>query len=144
MPISDDEKIGRVQFWHPPLWKWGVVVVLVACAATLLFWRRSGGVELLPFTNSRPAWDGSYPYLTLSAVDVASGPMKFDSSLLLIKPSARHESSINEFQVDLHSGMFVLRQTDLFISDTIPLVLTRLPGLGLPHPSIWKGSKSSL
>jgi YD repeat-containing protein len=44
---------------------------------------------------------------------------------VLIKPTVRHDSPINEFQVDLHSGMFVLRQTDLFISDVMPLSLTR-------------------
>ncbi len=32
---------------------------------------------------------------------------------------------VNVFQVDLHSGMFLLRQTDLFIPDITPLSLTR-------------------
>jgi hypothetical protein len=32
---------------------------------------------------------------------------------------------VNEFQIDLHSGLFVLRQTDLFVPDLMPLVLTR-------------------
>jgi hypothetical protein len=32
---------------------------------------------------------------------------------------------VNEFQVDLHSGLSVLRQTDLFVPDLMPLVLTR-------------------
>jgi YD repeat-containing protein len=44
---------------------------------------------------------------------------------VLIKPTVRHDSPVNEFQVDLHSGMFVLRQTDFFISDVMPLSLTR-------------------
>jgi YD repeat-containing protein len=125
MSIIENRKIGQSQFWHPPLWKWVVVVALVACATFLLFRKPSNRVELLPFTDSRPAWDGSYPYLTTSAVDVGSEHPKFKSSLLLIKPTAHHESSVNEFQVDLHSGMFVLRQTDIFIPDVIPLSLTR-------------------
>jgi hypothetical protein len=32
---------------------------------------------------------------------------------------------VNEFQIDLHSGLFVRRQTDLFVPDLMPLVLTR-------------------
>src|SRR6266496_5272414 len=125
MPIIENEKKTGSQFWRPPFWKWGVVVVLVVCAAMMLFWRRSADVELLPLTDSRPAWDGSYPYLTISAVQVGAEQPKFKTSLLLVKPTAHHESSVNEFQVDLHSGMFVLRQTDLFVSDVMPLSLTR-------------------
>lgn len=51
---------------------------------------------------------------------------------------------VNEFQVDLHSGVFVLRQTDLFVADSMPLVLTRTYrpwsnyvrafGVGTNHP----------
>ena len=70
--------------------------------------------------------------------------VKFKSSTLLIKPTVRKESSVNEFQVDLHSGMFLLRQTDIFISDVIPVSLTRTYrvwdfyarafGVGTNHP----------
>src|SRR5690348_3941170 len=49
---------------------------------------------------------------------------KFGSSISESKPTVRHNSP-HEFEVDLHSGMFVLRQTDLFVSDTMPLALTR-------------------
>jgi hypothetical protein len=48
----------------------------------------------------------------------------FKSSILFIKPTVRHDSAVNEFQVDLHSGMFLLRQTDIFIPDVIPVSLT--------------------
>jgi YD repeat-containing protein len=82
-------------------------------------------VELLPFADILPAWNGSYPYLVISPVDLETDPVKFRSSILLIQPTVRHESPTNEFDVDLHSGMFVLRQTDLFISDVMPLSLTR-------------------
>lgn len=137
------------RFWHPPLWKCGLVILLAICAAFLLVWKptaRPVRVELLPFTDSPPAWDGSYPYLVISPLDVGSKHVKFKSSIQLIKPSVRHDSPINEFQVDLHSGMFVLRQTDLFISDVMPLSLTRTYegwdfdsrardfGLGTNHP----------
>ena len=106
-----------------------MVLVLAACSIFLVFRISSNQaakrVELLPFTGSRPAWDGSYPYLIISPIDPASKDIKFKSSIRLIKPTVRHDSPMNEFQVDLHSGLFVLRQTDLFISDVNPLALTR-------------------
>ena len=124
-----------------------MVLGLAACAAFLLIWRppkHAVKVELLPFTDSPPAWNGSYPYLTIAPVDLESDPIQFRSSILLIKPTVRHDSPVNEFQVDLHSGMFVLRQTDLFIYDVVPLSLTRTYrpwdshsrafGLGTNHP----------
>ena len=135
------------RFWHPSTWKWGLVIVLAAIAAFLLVWKpapHAVKVELLPFTDSPPAWNGSYPYLTISPVDPESDHVEFKSSIVLIKPTVRHDSPINEFQVDLHSGMFVLRQTDLFIFDVMPLSLTRTYrpwdshsrafGVGTNHP----------
>jgi YD repeat-containing protein len=99
----------------------------VACSVLLLIRERSSrrNVELLPFTDSRPAWDGSFPNLAISLTDVSSGHAKFNSSIRLIKPTVRHDSPINEFEVDLHSGMFALRQTDIFVADVMPLSLTR-------------------
>ena len=125
-----------------------MVLVLVACSVFLVFrisaTHAAKKVELLPFTDSPPAWDGSYPYLIISPIDSATKHLNFKSSILLIKPTVRHSSPINEFQVDLHSGLFVLRQTDLFISDVNPLALTRTYrpwalrntafGIGTNHP----------
>jgi YD repeat-containing protein len=121
---NTDAKASR--FWHPPLWKWGVVLVLLAFSL-FLFFRKAGPVkvELLPFADTPPAWNGSYPYLVISPVDSRSGQIKFKTSILLIEPTVHHDSPVNEFQVDLHSGMFVLRQTDLFTADIMPLSLTR-------------------
>jgi YD repeat-containing protein len=81
-------------------------------------------VELLPFTDSPPAWDGSYPYVVISPIS-GSSPVKFKASISLIQPTVRHDSPVNDFLVDLHSGRFVLRQTDLFVPDVMPLSLTR-------------------
>jgi len=124
-----------------------VVFVLVACSVFLVFHKPSAHavkVELLPFTDSPPSWDGSYPYLVISQIDPGSEHVKFKNSIRLIKPTARHDSPTDEFQVDLHSGMFVLRQTDLFVSDVTPLSLTRTYrvwdccarafGVGTNHP----------
>lgn len=94
----------------------------------LLVWKPvapKAKVQLLLFTDSPPAWNGSYPYLSISPVDPESDHVQFKNSIALIKPTVRHDSPVNEFQVDLHSGMFVLRKTDLFISDVLPLSLTR-------------------
>jgi hypothetical protein len=120
--------VSKSRFWHAPIWKWGLVAFLTACSAFLLVWRpvpQHPKVELLPFTYSLPAWDGSYPYLVISPMEGGSGKVKFKSGIRRIQPTVYHESPINQFQVDLHSGMFVLRQTDLFIPDTMPLSLTR-------------------
>jgi YD repeat-containing protein len=130
MPIKSWENgdLRQAKFWHPSAWKWGIALLLFAGAAFLLFWKpasRPVKVELLPFNDSPPAWNGSYPFMIISPVDLASDQIQFKSSIVLIKPTVRHESPVNEFQVDLHSGMFVLRQTDLFVADVIPLSLTR-------------------
>jgi YD repeat-containing protein len=81
-------------------------------------------VELLPFTDSPPAWDGSYPYVVISPV-AGSSPVTFTTSISHIKPTVRHDSPVNDFLVDLHTGRFVLKQTDLFVPDVMPLSLTR-------------------
>jgi len=129
------------------MWKWGVVVLLIACAVWLFFWKpspRPVKVELLPFTDSPPAWNGSYPFLTISMTGPDSDHVRFDGSILLLKPTVHHDSPVNLFQVDLHTGAFVLRQTDLFVPDITPLALTRTYrvwnlhsrafGVGANHP----------
>src|SRR5277367_522548 len=120
-------------FWRPPFWKWGVFLALAA-GAVVIFFRKPAvhpvKVELLPFSNSPPAWDGAYPYLVISPTDTGSdhsriGPVKFKSAFVLAKPNLRHDSAENEFVVDLHNGRFLLRQTDVFVPDILPLSLTR-------------------
>src|SRR5258708_5305402 len=116
----------RSLFRHSPLWKWFIVVVLVGSSAVLALWKprpRPIKVELLPFTDSPPAWDGSYPYLSISLINPGT-QLKFEASISRTQPTVRHDSPVNAFQVDLHSGMFVLRQTDLFVPDVPPLPLT--------------------
>jgi len=115
------------KFWHPPLWKWALVLGLIGCAEFLFLWKRAPRpvkVELLPFTDSPPAWNGSYPYVVISHV-AGSSPIKFTSSISLIQPTVRHDAPVNDFLVNLQTGRFVLRQTDLFIPDVMPLSLTR-------------------
>jgi YD repeat-containing protein len=135
-------------FWKPPLWKWGVALFSFGIFVWLL-WHKPAQpaqervkVELLPFSDSPPAWDGSYPYLVISQVN--GSPLKFNAAISLTKPTVHHNSPVNEFAVDLHTGRFVLRQTDLFVPDVMPLSLTRTYiawdyhvrafGVGTNHP----------
>ncbi|MGO8795239.1 MAG: DUF6531 domain-containing protein [Candidatus Sulfotelmatobacter sp.] len=137
------------KFWRPPLWKWAAFVALIAVSAYLFLSKPvavpspSVKVELLPFADSPPAWDGSYPYLTISLISEAK-PAKFRASITRIQPSVKHDAPVNEFDVDLHTGRFILRQADLFVPDVMPLSLTRTYivwdyhsrafGVGANHP----------
>ena len=110
--------------WQSAL-KWGVFTVLVVIAATLFWWpSRPAKIELLPFTDSPPAWDGSFPHL-IHSHDSRSSLPKLKTEVSLVQPTTRHDSPVDEFDVDLHSGRFVLRQTDLFVQDVMPVALTR-------------------
>jgi YD repeat-containing protein len=114
-------------FWRPPLWKWIVLVLLLAAAG--LLWPRKPKphavkVQLLPFDRSVPAWDGSYPSVVISAAN-QSGHITFKTSIANIVPTVRHDAPVNQFEVALDSGMFKVRQTDIFVADVMPLVLTR-------------------
>src|SRR6266403_5961451 len=100
--------------------------------------------ELLPISDTKPNWDGAYPFLVIRFSNQQSKHYRFEIAISSIKPTVRHEAAVNEFQVDLHSGLFVLRQTDLFVPDVMPLVLTRTYrpwflfvrafGVGANHP----------
>jgi hypothetical protein len=136
-------------FWKPPLWKCVIALILVGIAGWL-WWHKpvlppavqAVKIKFLPYSDSPPAWDGSYPYLVISPV--SGSRLKFNAAISLIKPTVHHDSPVNEFAVDLHTGRFVLRQTDLFVSDVMPLSLTRTYiawdfhvrafGVGTNHP----------
>lgn len=107
------------------VWKWAAFAVLLLLSGAIWFWpHRAAGIELLPFTDLPPTWDGSYPYLVISPV-ANSTPIKFASSIRLVQPTIRHDAPVNNFEVDLHTGRFILRQTDLFVPDVMPLSLNR-------------------
>jgi YD repeat-containing protein len=115
-------------FWHPPAWKWAVAVVLFAPSLLLLFQKpflHSSRLQRQHFPDPPPEWNGSYPYLVVTATDTGSTIFELKTSVQLVEPTVRHDAPVNEFQVDLHSGMFAIRQTDLFIPDVIPISLTR-------------------
>jgi YD repeat-containing protein len=123
------------KFWHPPLWKWALVLGLLGCAEFLFWGRRPDApvkVELLPFTDSPPAWDGSQPWLVISPI-AGDGPIRFQAAIAMVKPTFRHDMPVNEFVVNLRNGNFKLRQTDLFVPDVVPLALTRTYFAWDPH-----------
>ncbi len=136
----------KKNFWRPPLWKWALVLGLLGCAWFLFLWKRPAGpvkVELLPFLDSPPLWDGSQPWLMVSPI-AGSSPIRFKTSISLVKPTVRHDAPVNDFVVNLRNGNFKLRQTDLFVPDVVPLALTRTYfawnpysrafGVGMNHP----------
>jgi len=131
------------------LWKWLLVLVLIWLAAMIWWWPArpvSSGpvkVELLPFSDIPPAWDGAHPNVVIS---LEAGPRKpqFKSTISMVQPTARHDKPLNEVDVDLSTGRLILRQTDLFVPDVMPLSLTRTYiswdyhsrafGVGANHP----------
>jgi YD repeat-containing protein len=139
--VGTGEKNGK--FWHPPLWKWALVLGLLGCCEFLMLWKPAVKVELLPFTDSPPAWDGSQPWLVISPI-AGSGPIRFNTSISMVKPTVRHDAPVNEFVVNLRNGNLKLLQTDLFVPDVVPLTLTRTYhawdrdirafGVGMNHP----------
>ena len=125
-------------------WNWALAVVLVAVASAIWRWPAPPvKVELLPFSDTPPAWDGSQPWLILSPI-AGSKPVKFKVDIAMVKPTVRHLSPVNEFAVRLSNGNFKLLQTDLFVPDVMPLCLTRTYfawnpgsgafGIGMNHP----------
>jgi YD repeat-containing protein len=137
---------SKKTFWHPPLWKWALVLGLLGCCEFLFLWKRPAGpvkVQLLAFSDTPPAWDGSQPWLVISPV-AGTGPIKFQTSISMVKPTVKHDAPVNEFVVNLRNGNFKVLQTDLFVSDVMPLTLTRTYfswepasyafGVGANHP----------
>ncbi len=107
------------------MWKWVLFAVLIGAAAAIHWWPAPPvKVELLPYSDIPPAWDGSQPYLIISPTG-GSGKPQFRSVISMVSASVRHDAPVNEFDVDLHTGRFILRQTDLFVPDVMPLSLTR-------------------
>jgi len=120
-------------FWHPPLWKWFVFLLLASGFGLLLRFHRAPRpvkIELLALNHPAPIWDGSYPRVVISPVTTGTGALKFKSSVSLKKPTVQHDVPVNEFEVALDSGTFVLRQTDIFVPDAMSLVLTRTYHIG--------------
>jgi YD repeat-containing protein len=81
--------------------------------------------QLLPLPPAHPASDGSYPELLIRYGPAVSGGAPVDVSYARNSPTLTHDSPLNQFEVNLSTGKFVVRQTDLFEPGAIPLSLTR-------------------
>jgi len=125
-------------------WKWVLFVLLIFLAGAIWWWpARPVKVELLPFSNVPPVWDGSQPWLISSPI-AGSKPTKFKTEVAMVKPTVVHDSPVNEFVLNLRNGNFKVLQTDLFVPDVVPLCLTRAYyawnfsshafGVGTNHP----------
>jgi YD repeat-containing protein len=139
----------RKNFWHPPLWKWLLCLLLVGGSILLFRFHPASSplqpvkVELLPLNYPTPTWDGSYPSVVIP-LSRDFDRMDAEHSISLVVPTIRHDSPVDQAEVALDSGMFKLRQTDLFVSDVMPLALTRTYrvwdnhsrafGVGANHP----------
>ena len=62
----------------------------------------------------------SYPCLL-----VERSGQRLQSSLTNCLPALHNDAAIEQYEVDLRSGRFTLRQTDVFVPDNMPLTLTR-------------------
>lgn len=103
-------------------------------AVSLLSWLRAAA----------PVWDGAYPATRITLLPSSGGDPKFSHEIVILRPTLQHSVPLNTFEVDLRSGVFVLRQTDIFSKDSMPLSLTRTYnawdqqqhafGMGTSHP----------
>lgn len=62
----------------------------------------------------------SYPCLL-----VERSEQKLHANFTTCSPGLHNDGMVEQYEVDLRSGRFTLRQTDLFVADSMPLALTR-------------------
>ncbi len=82
--------------------------------------------------------------MVVSMSGTTSTDVTFQGVVSNYEPSIRHDAPVNQFEVGIYSGEFVLRQTDLFVPGPMPIAITRtwhatdtLPhafGTGTNHP----------
>jgi YD repeat-containing protein len=63
-----------------------------------------------------------YPCLM---VERAQGKESLSASISKCESTLHDDSSVEQYEVDLRSGLFVLRHTDLYVADDPPLAMTR-------------------
>ena len=79
--------------------------------------------ELIEAPAPPPDWDGGYSVLRITPE--ADTHDRFSYSLTTHRPTLKHNLPVNAYDVLLPYGMFVLRETDLFVDDVLPLCLVR-------------------
>jgi len=66
----------------------------------------------------------SYPCFLIERPGTAPS-QALKASIRQCSPALHNDDNVEQYEVDLRSGLFRLRKTDLFVSDTMPLALTR-------------------
>jgi YD repeat-containing protein len=61
----------------------------------------------------------------VSITGATSTEVTFQGVVNNYQPSIRHDAPLNQFEVGLYSGEFILRQTDFFIPGPMPIAITR-------------------
>ena len=77
-------------------------------------------VALLKGQSAGPALDGKFPCLLASVTNSIAEPQLTQCDLPI-----QHSGPTDQFEVDLRYGNFILRQSDLYISDVFDVPLTR-------------------
>lgn len=102
-----------------------VAVILFAFLAILV--RRFGEsapvrLKSEPELGRLPVSVDSYPCLMATRAN-ASDPLQ--AAMKQCSPTLNNDADIEQYEVDLRSGRFTMRHTDLFVADRTPLALTR-------------------
>lgn len=100
------------------------VVVFIALQIIVRHHASAVVVRLKPQSElaKLPAAVDSYPCLMVTRAK-ESDPLRAD--LRQCSPALNNDADIEQYEVDLRSGSFILRKTDLFVPDSMPLALTR-------------------
>lgn len=81
--------------------------------------------QLLPLRPAHPLSDGSYPELLIRYDPASTALSPLEVSYTTNSPSLNNDSPVNRFEVNLSTGKFIVRQTDMFEAGAIPVSLTR-------------------
>jgi YD repeat-containing protein len=63
--------------------------------------------------------------MVVTMTGATSTDVKFQGVVNNYEPSLRHDAPVNQFEVGIYSGEFILRQTDLFVPGPMPIAITR-------------------
>lgn len=114
------------------LWIFTLSAVVLFIVLRILVWRFAGTVRFKSQAElaKLPVSADSYPCLLVERAS-ASEPLR--SALRQCSTALNNDGVIEQYEVDLRSGCFVVRNTDLFVADSMPLALTRAYRLWDPH-----------
>jgi len=115
---------------QPPYSRLKITLRVVTMVAVVLFIVLQIVVRLPPTIRLKPESElakltvisDSYPCLLVER-QTPSGPLS--ASIRQCLPALDNDAEVEQYEIDLRSGLFILRKTDLFVSDSMPLALTR-------------------